>query len=147
MYEIWIEESGQEIHRQILSEGSFYLGRSQESDVSIANANLSRQHLQINIANNVVRIMDLGSTNGTQLGSFSLSPHQETIWQSGQIVRIGRLELHMDRLGEPSVSVYEEFSDELVVPDSSNPLKINEVATIICSQAEPSVTTLSQQSI
>ncbi len=147
MYEIWIEDAGQELHRQVLSSGHFSFGRTPENDVCIADPNVSRRHLQINITNDTVAITDLGSTNGTQLNSRSLIPNQEVNWQIGDTVRIGPLAMHIQRYGDqPAFPVEEETKQPETPYTAPTPVK-SEIATVICGQAEPPVTTLSQQSI
>ncbi|MGB3714050.1 MAG: FHA domain-containing protein [Candidatus Promineifilaceae bacterium] len=147
MYEIWIEEAGQELHRQILSSGRFYLGRSKENDICVPNPNISRQHLQINVTDGAVRVMDLGSTNGTQLNAHALIPYEEIGWQIGKTLRIGPLALYVQRYEEQIA--YPIDGDIIQTGASKLPEgpKRPEVATVICSQADPPVTTLSQQSI
>jgi murein DD-endopeptidase MepM/ murein hydrolase activator NlpD/pSer/pThr/pTyr-binding forkhead associated (FHA) protein len=147
MIEIWIEDSGKELHRQTLSSGRYSFGRTQENEICVADPNISRRHLQINVTDYDVRIMDLGSTNGTQLNSISLVPQEEVIWPIGETVRIGRLAVYMRRYGDqPSLTPEPEIKQPEIEYTPDSPGR-SEVATIICGQAEPPVTTLSQQSI
>lgn len=147
MIEFWIEDAGKELHRQTLSSGRYSFGRTQENDICVADQNISRRHLQINVTDYDVRIMDLGSTNGTQLNSILLAPQVEIIWPIGDTVRIGRLRVYFRRYeDQPALTPEPEAKQPEIEFTPETPGR-TEVATIICGQAEPPVTTLSGQSI
>lgn len=60
---------------------TFIVGRSDESDVVIADKSISRQHLKVDVLSSTqVNVQDLNSTNGSyilhQLGRSSLSQAQ-----------------------------------------------------------------------
>lgn len=54
----------------LLEEGAIKLGRATEADIPINDLGISRHHLQIENQKGVVRIKDLGSTNGTYLNGL-----------------------------------------------------------------------------
>lgn len=147
MIEIWIEDSGKELYRQTLSAGRYSFGRTQENEIYVPDPNISRRHLQISVTDYDVRIMDLGSTNGTQLNSVSLAPQVEINWPIGETVRIGPLSVHIRYYGDQPVFTPEPDAMLPEIEYAPESPGRSEVATIICGQAEPPVTTLSQQSI
>ncbi len=147
MYEIWIEEGGQEVHRQLLSQGSFLLGRSRENEIHVANPNVSRRHLRLDISDDSVLITDLGSTNRTQLFGQALLPNKSANWPVGEVVLLGSLSMHISRQAEAGVSDNVDEIPQGSIKTSPVPPSKSEVATIICSQAEPPVATLSNQDI
>jgi murein DD-endopeptidase MepM/ murein hydrolase activator NlpD len=91
MIEIWVEQAGRELYRQILGDGTYVLGRGQDNDITIKNPNISRRHLSLEIAGAQVTVTDLGSTNGTRLDGHSLRPKQAIIWSLDQQIEAGDL--------------------------------------------------------
>lgn len=147
MFEIWIEESGQDVHRQILSWGRFHLGRSSENEIHVANSNVSRKHLRLDVSDDAILITDLGSTNGTQLKKQTLTPYESTNWPIGESVYIGRLIMHIIRLSDSTAASQNDESRQPKTSDSISPSQGTRVASIICPRAVQQVTTLSSQPI
>lgn len=58
----------------LLTKDDHTLGRAPETDISILDSSLSRTHAKIVISNLEVHIMDLGSTNKTQVNGHVLAP-------------------------------------------------------------------------
>jgi pSer/pThr/pTyr-binding forkhead associated (FHA) protein len=56
---------------------------------------VSRQHARIVRGVNSLRIVDLGSINGTYLNGQKLPPHQPQKVRSGDEVLLGKLRLHL----------------------------------------------------
>lgn len=68
--------------REYVLELPAIIGRSSGADVSIPDNGVSRQHCEIFEASGIVRIRDLGSTNGTRVGGKKvdealLRPHDQ----------------------------------------------------------------------
>ena len=89
--------------------------------------------------------MDLGSTNGTHRGSLALTPHVEIGWPESEVLHIGPLSLHIRSLEEANRQQQGVGSDKLAEPGATRGPKKSEIATVICSQAEPPVAALSQE--
>ncbi|MBK9709761.1 MAG: protein kinase [Kouleothrix sp.] len=85
------------------------VGRQPDSELRLDGEGVSRQHLQIGWNGREATLTDLGSTNGTLLGSVQLPSHVATLWDGTELVHIGEFWL---RLAQPSASV-----------PSKNPLK------------------------
>ena len=65
-----------EIH-PLEGRGPWTVGRSESSDVTIDDPNVSRKHAQISRADNGFVVEDLGSTNGTMLGGAPDRPRAD----------------------------------------------------------------------
>jgi hypothetical protein len=69
------------------------VGRTPNNDVVLRDATVSRLHAFFKQKGGVWQIGDGGSKNGTQLDGVALAPRREKQLGSGQIVKIGDLEL------------------------------------------------------
>lgn len=69
------------------------IGRSStRSEISVSrDSSLSRSHAQIYEQDGQVIITDLGSKNGTHIGSHRLQPHTPTIVPDGALLRLGHV--------------------------------------------------------
>ena len=63
------------------------IGRSSEFDMVLEEDMVSRQHAKISTFHNQVVIMDLGSTNGTQVNGDDIT---EVVLKPGDVVSVGR---------------------------------------------------------
>jgi ABC-type multidrug transport system ATPase subunit/pSer/pThr/pTyr-binding forkhead associated (FHA) protein len=79
-----------------LGEGTFQIGRLSGSDFFLDDDRVSRRHSQIEVSGNTLTLMDLGSTNGTQLESKPLSPHKPVPLLPGQKFTIGNCTLYVE---------------------------------------------------
>jgi hypothetical protein len=83
----------------------FTLGRSAEGqpivpdvDLSPYNAyanGVSRLHAAIKLIQNMVVVVDLGSSNGTYLNGVRLSPYIETPVSHGDLIYVGKLKIQI----------------------------------------------------
>ncbi|MEJ5202383.1 MAG: FHA domain-containing protein, partial [Anaerolineales bacterium] len=84
----WVERS--------LDEGVYILGRASDCQIILPGNEVSRRHAQVEIAQDGMWIMDLGSANGTQLDGNPLSPRRRTILQPHQVVAISCYRLRIE---------------------------------------------------
>ena len=86
------------------------IGRQADSDVMVNDFSVSKDHVQIRRHGDGFQIQDLGSSNGTTLNEARLEPQVPTDLQSGDLLRLGRVEMvfllgsDLYRLLQPSVS-------------------------------------------
>jgi hypothetical protein len=105
-------QSGPESGREIaLRPGRNRLGRNADNDVEIHDNSVSGHHCEITPEMGGLRVVDLGSTNGTFVDG---EPVQEAAVRPGQRVRLGTCEL----LFEPAVQIHPQ---PLAVPVPSLP--------------------------
>lgn len=67
----------------------FTIGRGDDQDIVLESGNVSRRHARIERSpDNIYRIVDVGSANGSWLGSYKLIENVLEIWDSEETVRI-----------------------------------------------------------
>ncbi len=65
--------------------------------VEIDDASLSRRHAELVVTPNGWQLRDLGSTNGTRVGSATLAPGEALPVQDGDLLRFGTVEVRVAR--------------------------------------------------
>ena len=56
---------------------------------------ISRRHAALRVADHVVELIDLGSSNGTFVNGQRLNPHQPQVLRSGDEIGLGRMQLRI----------------------------------------------------
>ena len=62
--------------RYVLREGTVTVGRLPECDITVVDANVSRQHAEIHSRGDGFVVVDLGSTNGTRVNGVRVSERE-----------------------------------------------------------------------
>jgi hypothetical protein len=70
------------------------IGRSKDCDVTLDDGSVSRRHAEVHLENGAAFIVDLGSTNGTQVNGARA---QRTQLEHGDRILIGQTELRFER--------------------------------------------------
>jgi adenylate cyclase len=73
------------------------IGRAFECDAVLSHSTVSRQHARLVLADNVLQIEDLGSTNGTAVDGVVVHAGTKRPLQAGARLRIGDIELAFRR--------------------------------------------------
>jgi FHA domain-containing protein len=76
------------------------LGRALDNDVVLDSNDVSRHHVRIEPAGTLLRLIDLGSTNGTRVNGRRVSEH---LLRNGDLVELGSTQL-LFRVGDPAAS-------------------------------------------
>lgn len=71
-----------------LAQGTYSVGR-ENADVLLSDPSVSRRHAEIRVTDDGAVVQDLGSTNGTSVGSHRLAEGEEAVLEDGQEVRFG----------------------------------------------------------
>lgn len=79
--------------------GRFLIGRKPECDLCVPHATVSRQHCEIVVEGDRVRLRDLGSSNGTFLNDVRV---QESVLEPGDRVTVGPAALTLQINGVPA---------------------------------------------
>jgi len=82
---------GGQTEEHALAKQVVYVGRATSNDIVLNFPTVSAQHLRLDVAASGIRIMDLGSTNGTQLNGRRISPNVLQSWRPGDVIRVGDL--------------------------------------------------------
>lgn len=80
-----------------LKAGVNTFGRKADNDVMIADPYVSGRHGVIEIAEDGVFLTDVGSTNGTMLNDAKLAPNMRTAIREDDVIRLGSIELRIQR--------------------------------------------------
>ena len=76
------------------------IGRALDNDVVLESNDISRRHVRIEPAGTLLRLVDLGSTNGTRVNGRRV---QEHLLRDGDVVELGGTQL-LFRVGDPAAS-------------------------------------------
>jgi len=70
------------------------IGRSSEADVRLDDANASRRHAELRRIGDGYSLVDLGSTNGTEVNGQRI---QETALMNGDVISVGTTKITFER--------------------------------------------------
>jgi hypothetical protein len=76
------------------------IGRALDNEVVLDSNDVSRHHVRIEPAGTLLRLIDLGSTNGTRVNGRRVSEH---LLRDGDLVELGSTQL-LFRVGDPAAS-------------------------------------------
>ncbi|MEM1165058.1 MAG: FHA domain-containing protein [Planctomycetota bacterium] len=85
-----------------LSVGTYSVGRSKECRLRVPLPNVSRQHCELRVGQDDLRVCDMGSSNGTFRNGLRLSPGDEVPLHAGDVVAIGAFQMTLQVDGEPA---------------------------------------------
>lgn len=90
-------------HRALLPEGELIVGSSPECGLQLDFPTISRRHARLQMLAGVLRVEDLGSSNGTWLDGARLRQAQTV--QAGQALRLGEVEVTIEQVNADEASV------------------------------------------
>ncbi len=103
-------------------EGRVYVvGRGEACDLPLADADASREHLQIVRRGATVLLRDLGSKNGSRLGEQAIAFGRDVPWRSSSMVRVGATVLALEEPVASALGELEAAQDEAMAPDEAPP--------------------------
>jgi hypothetical protein len=121
-----------------LLQGVNRLGRNPDNNLHVAESSVSGFHCEIHVSERMILVKDLGSTNGTFIDG---QPVQEALLQSGQVLRLGSLELRLEeravQIAIPTIN-FERAPSSVTLPDG-RPSCVNHSAaqaTLHCTHCE-----------
>ncbi|MCW2712964.1 MAG: segregation ATPase FtsK/SpoIIIE, family [Frankiales bacterium] len=71
-----------------LGQGRHVLGRSRSAGVRLDDADVSREHVVVQVGGGAITVADLGSSNGSRLDEEELD-RRPRAWQNGEVLRLG----------------------------------------------------------
>jgi pSer/pThr/pTyr-binding forkhead associated (FHA) protein len=98
-------------------EHPYVVGRAPHCDLSLDDADTSREHLYVILRGSNVFLRDRGAKNGTFLGDVRLEGEREVVWRSAIMVRIGRTVLALEEPIRQALADLERADDEPVRVD------------------------------
>ena len=130
--------SGPDQGKQLLLErGTYFIGKAPNCDLVLSDASVSRQHLELQVAEGGILVRDLGSTNGSFFGGARFS---EVTVAPGAVVTIGGTELKLATVerSHPILPSSSERFGALLGPS----LKMREVFAVLELVAQSDVAVL-----
>jgi pSer/pThr/pTyr-binding forkhead associated (FHA) protein len=113
-------------------------GRNPENDLHVAECSVSGFHCEIYVSEQTILVKDLGSTNGTFIDG---QPAREAALQSGQLLRLGSVELRLEespvQITIPSLNPKQEPTSVTLLDGTLSCLNHPTAqATLRCTQCE-----------
>jgi pSer/pThr/pTyr-binding forkhead associated (FHA) protein len=97
----------------LFEEGRVYvIGRGESCDLSLADADASREHVQVVRRGQTVLVRDLGSKNGALMGEARLATARDVAWKSTVVLRVARTVLALEEPALLALGALEEAADE-----------------------------------
>ena len=94
-------------------EGRVYVvGRGEQCDLPLADADASREHVQIVRRGATVLVRDLRSKNGSMMGEQPISTGRDMPWRKDAMVRVGATVLALDEPVAAALGDLESAADE-----------------------------------
>jgi two-component system, NtrC family, response regulator AtoC len=110
-----VTEDGSTVTYPLLASGMVVIGRADGCDLVLRNPLVSREHAVLHLGE-TLEIEDLGSANGTSLGSRRLEPRTRVPLARGQVVFMGAVALTVqdgqDAVAEPPQMVSQEALEQ-----------------------------------
>lgn len=78
------------------SKNTIVMGRHGDCDVILPSTGISRRHAQFMVNKNLIELEDLGSGNGTQLGSEKIRPRERYPVKSGDLLKIEEFNIEVN---------------------------------------------------
>ncbi len=105
-------EGGWQVY-DLLSENTL-IGRGEDNDLILDHREVSRHHLRIRFQDDVFKIVDLESSNGTRLDGVLLVPQIPSPLRPGQIVEVGDFSLVLEKSEERGTRISSEMLPYLI---------------------------------
>lgn len=91
---------------------AFVVGRAEDCDLPLADADASREHAVVTRRNGQVLLRDQKSRNGVFLGETKIEPDRDVVWKPQAMVRIGRSVLALEEPVSVALAELESAVDE-----------------------------------
>jgi len=105
----------------LLSHGTISIGRLPDNQISLAGDRYaSGHHAQIVVEENIFRLIDVGSTNGSFLNGLRLTTNESIAMSDGDEIMIGSTVFQFQKIAKPSVDTVDSPVEEIVPDDSGH---------------------------
>jgi transcriptional regulator with AAA-type ATPase domain len=111
-----------------VGDGSSVVGSAPSCEVLLDHATVSRHHAELRSRDEGVEVVDLGSKNGTYVGSLRV--RRETV-TPGQVLRFGQVELRLESVAEsdrePALPLqsFDEAAEEVAAGTAASTVNLN----------------------
>lgn len=102
---------------RLADEGRVYvIGRGETCDLPLADADASREHLQVVRRGATVLVRDLRSKNGSTMGEQPVPTGRDAPWRKDAMIRVGATVLALDEPVASALGELEAVADEKMTP-------------------------------
>ena len=123
----------------------YRIGRGDECDLKLADAEASREHIAVRRKGHAVGVLDLGAHNQTWLGNEALEAGVPALWRRAQALSVGRTVLALIEPLTDALAEIEARADEVIEsPVPREPTMGS--ATPVAAPAPPKVQRVDPQS-
>lgn len=109
----WLRiESPDELERlEPITQSPYVMGRTPDNQLQLAERLVSRRHAQLLFEGEYIRLIDLGSANGTFVGELKLPANEPYTLDYGETFQIGPYTLHLEAISASSLPQPTEGED------------------------------------
>ncbi len=100
---------------------AYVIGRGESCDLPLADADASREHVQVVRRGSAVLVRDLGAKNGVYLGDAPITPGRDVAWRAATMLRAGRTVIALEEPVAVALAELEAGEDEPVAIDDVPP--------------------------
>ena len=93
-------------HRFFLTQPEMTLGRDPGADIVISDQGISRKHAKVIKENNMVKLTDLGSSNGSFVNDKKIAPNDTVVLAKEDMIKLGNSILKFLPAGELEILFY-----------------------------------------
>lgn len=97
-------------HRFFLTQNEMVIGRDSSADITVAEITISRKHAKITKQDGKVRIVDLGSQNGTAINDKHVNPGEVVTLAKEDMIKLGNFIFKFLPAGELETLFYGNLS-------------------------------------
>lgn len=113
-----VEGADRDAVLRLAEEGRVYtIGRAEECDLSLADADCSREHARVVRRGQTVLVRDTGSRNGTLLAEARIPSDRDTPWRGSAMLRVGKTVLALEEPAQIALEQLEAAADEIIPAD------------------------------
>ena len=113
-----VEGADRDAVLRLAEEGRVYtIGRAEECDLSLADADCSREHARVVRRGQTVLVRDTGSRNGTLLADGKIPSDRDTPWRGSAMLRVGKTVLALEEPAQIALEQLEAAADEIIPAD------------------------------
>jgi pSer/pThr/pTyr-binding forkhead associated (FHA) protein len=98
---------------------SYSVGRGPDCDLLLADADVSRDHVRLELRSGSVVVRDLGTKNGTWIGDARAPSDRDVVWKRVHMMKIGRTVLALEEPLGDALAIVEAVPDEPLAPEDA----------------------------
>jgi pSer/pThr/pTyr-binding forkhead associated (FHA) protein len=78
-----------------INKSEFVFGRSGKAEVAVNDNGISREHIRFQVENDIIKVLDLGSLNGTYIDGYRIVPNEYVAIQTTSQITFGNCNINL----------------------------------------------------